>query len=215
MSRPLSISIDVSAFALVNAVDTCSIWNMLSSPRLFSAALSKGCGFVVARYVQYEAIEKPRTNPSQSDLAMQQNFKGRLANRNGFAAEPIALSDLAAVASIPEVRKLGSGEIAALALARKLRSAILTDDQRARRTASIAGVDRAQTTPHLLGWLLYEGALGDSDVDDVIAEHEQQVAEKQGRLSVYFRLMYAEACRCRLLRYQSTTTAPAVLKPAS
>ena len=209
MSKQLTVSVDVSAFALVNAIDTCSIWNMLSSPRLLSAALAKGCGFVVAGYVRYEAIEKQRTNPSQADLIMQQNLKGRLENKKGFASEPISLSDLTAVANIPEVRRLGRGEIAALALARKLRSAILTDDQRARWLASKAGVDRAQTTPHLLGWLLYEGALSDGDVGDIIIEHERQVAEKQGRLSVHFRRIHEEACRCRLLRYQTITIVPA------
>ena len=194
---------DVSVFTLVNAVDTCALWNMFSSPRLLGAALAKGCGFAIADYVRYEALEKARSKPSQADLAMQTEFGRRLQRQQGFALEPVALADLVAIANVAEVRRLGLGEVATLALARKLRAAILTDDQRARRAAPKAGVASAQTTPHLLGWLVYEGAIGDGDVADIIIEHEARVAELKGRLSSHFRLVHEEACRCRLLRYQS------------
>ena len=200
MTKLSSIQVDVSVFMLTSAVDTCSIWNLLSSPRLLSAALGKGCSFVVAGYVHFEAVEKPRSNPSLADIDMRQQFRDRLEKRRGFARMPITVEDLAAVASIQEARKLGRGEIAALALALKLRAAIMTDDQGARRAAPKVGVVGAQTTPHLLGWLLYEGALGDGDVGDVIAEHEERVTETQGRLSKYFRHIHGEAYRCRLLR---------------
>jgi hypothetical protein len=184
----------------VSAIDTCAIWNLFSSPRLLGGALTKGRWFVVASYVRYEAIEKRRSRPTAADLAMQQEFSSRLAKQRGFSGDSITVTDLAAVASMTESRKLGRGELAALALVRKLRAAIMTDDRAARKAAPIAGVACAHTTPQLLGWLLYEGVLTDGDVADVIAEHEGRVGENRGRLTAFFRRIHLEACRCRLLR---------------
>ncbi|WP_137125677.1 type II toxin-antitoxin system VapC family toxin [Roseomonas sp. HF4] len=200
MTEPTGITVDVRDFAPVSAIDTCSIWNLLSSPYLLRAALRKGRWFVAAGYVRYEALEKPRTRPTSPELTMQDEFRRRLAERQGFSEEPMTLEDLQAVAARPEVRKLGRGEIAALALARKLRSAVLTDDRGARRAAPRVGVEPAQTTPHLLGWLLYEGELTDGDVSVIIAEHEARIEATRGRLTVYLRRIHVEAYRCRLLR---------------
>ncbi len=55
------MTVDVRAFAPTNAIDTCAIWNLLSSARLVSAALGRQRWFVVADYVRYEALERPRT----------------------------------------------------------------------------------------------------------------------------------------------------------
>jgi hypothetical protein len=90
MSRSAPVAVDVSAFTLVSAIDTCAIWNLLSSPRLSSAALTKGCWFAVARYVQYEALEKPRSRPSPADLALQQELRDRLQKLRGFKLDPMS-----------------------------------------------------------------------------------------------------------------------------
>jgi hypothetical protein len=153
--EPTAITVDVRNFSPISAIDTCSIWNLHSSPRLLGAALRKGRWFVVARYVRYEALEKPRSRATTEEISMQGEFRQRLARGQGFTEEPMTLDDLQAVATLPEVRKLGRGEVAALALARKLRSAILTEDRGARRAAPHVGVETAHTTPQLLGWLLY------------------------------------------------------------
>ncbi|WP_342240852.1 hypothetical protein [Inquilinus sp. OTU3971] len=200
MTETTGITVDVRTFAAVNAIDTCSIWNLLSSNRLFRAALRRQCFFVVAPYVRYEALDKLWTRPTTSGLEMQVELRQLLSERRGFTEETVSLEDLQAVASAPEARRLGRGEIAALALARKLRSAVLTEDQRARRAAPKVGVDVAQTTPHLLGWLLYEGELTDGDVPVVIAEHEARIEANRGRLTRFLQMIYYEACRCRLLR---------------
>jgi hypothetical protein len=52
-----------------------------------------------------------------------------------------------------------------------------------------------QTTPHLLGRLVFAGHLVDSDIDSIIAEHERLARP----LAKYLREMHAEAMRCRLL----------------
>lgn len=199
--------VDVRTFALTNAIDTCAIWNFLSSGRLVSAALGRKRWFVVAGYVRYEALERPRTNPEQSELELQIRFRDRLHKGQGFSSQSVSLADLQAVASLPGIVRLGGGEIAALALALKMRVGFMTDDQKARTKSVEVGAGTAHTTPHLLGWLIYDGALGDSDVDPIIAEHEECIPKKNGQLSKFFKDAYNEACRCRLARDQAMSKA--------
>lgn len=192
--------VDVRSFAPTNAIDTCAIWNLLSSSRLTSAACSKQRWFVVADYVRYEALNRARTNPEPSELELQAKFRARLEKGQGFSCQSVSLADLQAVANHPAIGRLGGGEIAALALARTMRIGFMTDDQKARAKAADVDVGMAHTTPHLFGWLIYEGALGDGDYSAVIAEHEASIPKQSGRLSKYFRAAYEEACRCRLVR---------------
>ena len=193
------MQVDVRTFTQFNAIDTCAIWNVLSSSCLISAALSKQLWFLVPEYVRYEALDRPRTDPAPSELALQAKFRDILRKSQGFTHQSLSLADLQAVANIPAVGRLGGGEIAALALARKMRIGFLTDDQKARTKAPDAGVGTAHTTPHLLGWLIYEGVLSDSDFGVVVSEHEASVPKKNGQLTKFFRAAYEEACRCRLV----------------
>lgn len=195
-----NITIDVRTFALVSAIDTCSVWNLLSSRRLLMAALAKQRWFLVADYVRYEALVRPRTRSTTGELTLQTEFRERLQQKRGFEAARISIADLLPIANLPEVRKLGRGEIATMALARKIRAGVLTDDQGARKAAPKVGAEPAQTTPQLFGWLLYEGALSDGDVSTVIAEHEDKVPANRGRLTCFLRAAHIEACRCRLLQ---------------
>lgn len=208
MTKALRIEVDVRAFAPVSAIDTCSIWNLLSSKRLLAAARARQRWFLVADYVRYEALVQPRTRPTNGELALQADFRSKLEQQNGFDLAPMSVSDLQAVANLPEVRRLGRGEIAAMALARKMRVGFVSDDQGARKAAPSVGAEPAQTIPHLFGWLLYDGQLSDGDVPVVIAEHEANIAENRGRLSTFLTATYHEACRCRLLR--SVPSSPAV-----
>jgi hypothetical protein len=59
-------------------------------------------------------------------------------------------------------------------------------------------MDRAlvQTTPQMLGWLVFIGRLGDGDIAGVIREHEGW----DRPLKPYFEEMYSEAMRCRLMQ---------------
>lgn len=192
--------IDVTIFAQITTIDTCAIWNVLSSARLTAAAHGKQRWFVVADYVRYEALERPRTDPEPCELDLQAKFRERLQRETGFSRQSVSLADLQALANMPVISRLGQGEIAALALARKMRIGFMTDDQKARLGADEVGAGPAHTTPHLLGWLIYDGALGDSDFGIVIAEHEASVPKKNGQLSKYFRIAYEEACGRRLAR---------------
>lgn len=201
--------VNVGFFAQINAIDTCAIWNVLSSGRLASAALAKQRWFVVADYVRYEALARPRTSPELCELELQDKFRDRLQKGQGFLSQSVSLGDLQAVANMPAINRLGQGEIAALALARRMRIGFMTDDQKARLGADKVDVGPAHTTPHLFGWLIYDGALGDTDVGTVIAEHEASVPKKRGQLTRYFRAAYEEACSRRLARDHAMSGAPA------
>jgi hypothetical protein len=85
----------------------------------------------------------------------------------------IDLEDLQEVEILARRHNLSKGELSAIAFARRTGQAILTDDQKARRLAETALASQyVQTVPHLAGWLLYEGYIGDSEFDDLINEHE-------------------------------------------
>ena len=203
------MKVDVTAFAQINAIDTCAIWNVLSSNRLVSAAVGKNRWFVVADYIRYEALERPRTSPAPCELEVRDKFQDRLRKGQGFSSQSVSLSDLQAVANMPAISRLGQGEIAALALARKMRIGFMTDDQKARLGADMIDAGPAHTTPQLLGWLIYDGVLSDSDIGIVIAEHEAAVPKKNGQLTRYFRAAYEEACSRRLARDHARFGAPA------
>jgi hypothetical protein len=113
-----------------------------------------------------------------------------------FKSYSLDVEDLQDVEILERRRKLSKGELAAIAFAKKTRQAFVTDDQGARKlAAAVMDHSAVQTTPHLLGWLLFAGHLVDSDVDGIVAEHEGL-----GRpLAKYLREMHTEAMRCRLM----------------
>jgi hypothetical protein len=55
------------------------------------------------------------------------------------------------------------------------------------------GDDKVQTTPHIVGWLFYEGIFSDTDLDTLIAEH----ISFNPPLEKYFKEVYQDACRIR------------------
>lgn len=194
-----SVTVDISSFVPGNSIDTCAIWNLLSSPCLTRAAGARQCWFVLASYVRYEALDRPRSRSTLGERAMQEELRELLARQQKFREVSLSVDDLAAVAALGDVRRLGRGEIAAMALALKMRCALMTDDQPARRHASRVGVQTVQTTPHLLGWLHVEGEIGDTEVTTIISEHENRIPADRGPISKFFKAVWYEACRIRLM----------------
>ena len=76
----------------------------------------------------------------------------------------------------------------------------MTDDQQARRLLAACGLAGVQTTPHLLGWLSYQGELTDGDVQTVVAEHERRIPHHRGRLSRFFVAAWRQAMQHLLAR---------------
>jgi hypothetical protein len=186
--------IDPSRFHKANVIDTCAVWNLLASALLTRSAQSHGCVFSITDFVHYECLIKPRRSEDARSGELRSRLAERLASR-AITAYRVEISDL----QDPEIQnhraRVGKGELSALAFARRTRQAFMTDDQRARRVAhGLQPSPCPQTTPHLLGWLVFEGYLGDSEARQVIAEHESL-----GRpLRPHFQTIYERACEFRL-----------------
>lgn len=189
----MSRRVDQIAKAVVT--DTCAVWNVLSSGALHNACVANGFEFVLTDFVLYECLSKPRSRlkPSDSEL------RKRLTTARGqsqFKSYSLSLDDLQEVAILEQRQRLSKGELSAIAFARKVNLGFQTDDQGARKLAvSALATDRIQTTPHVLGWLFFEGHLIDGDLDGIISEHESL----DGPLRPHFKDMHLEAMRCRLL----------------
>jgi hypothetical protein len=187
------MAINPSRFDSANVVDTCAVWNVLSSRRLYNSALSARCHFVITAYVQYECLHKQRTVNKANDNELQTRLRTEQA-KGQFSAYASDIEDLQRIALLQSRKRLGNGEISSIAFAMKHHQALLTDDQKARKLATEAGHTAVQTTPHLFGWLVFTGVLGDDDKNVVIAEHRAL----GGILQQYFEEAYLLALKWRL-----------------
>jgi predicted nucleic acid-binding protein len=107
----------------------------------------------------------------------------------------LSIDDLQDKLLIKHSQQLGIGELSSIAFSKKINQPFLTDDQKARKIAqAILGSDNVQTTPHIVGWLFYNGTLADSDLEPIISEHKSL----KRPLEKYFRLVYEEAMKRRL-----------------
>lgn len=206
------MAIDPSRFHLVNVADTCSVWNILSSARLHSAAKEARCDFCITDFVSYECLVKPRKSPTDADLELRRRLLAEQRN-GGFRAHSCGIDDLQDVTALRDRKRLGMGEISSIAFAMKIRQAVITDDQKARKLATAAGHALTQTTPHLFSWLIFTGRLGDSDHAVVVSQHE----ELGGDLQPHLRDAYELALQCRLnaTRSRSASASPAGLSEAA
>ena len=160
------------AFHPINIVDSCSVWNLLSSRLLWSRAQQAACHFSCTQFVIYECLFKPRKTKTPADDELKRRLKRELSS-SGIAAVQLEIEDLQEVEILARRRNLGKGELSAIAFARRAQQAILTDDKKARRLAEeVLSPLYVQTVPHLAAWLLYAGRIGDSEFDDIVREHE-------------------------------------------
>lgn len=199
MGGACAMAIDPSRFHKSNVTDTCAIWNVLSSRRLFRAACTAGCSFCCTAYVLYECLHKPRKVLTDSDRELRSRLVTAQSEKTIISYD-LSIADLQDVAILESRRRLSKGELTSIAFAAKTRQAFLTDDQKARKLAlSAMEVGHVQTTPHLFGWLMFHSHLGDGDKDDVVSEHEAL----DRPLRIFFEAMYLTALQYRLLLAQS------------
>lgn len=189
------MQINVSSFHPLNVTDSCAVWNVLSSELLFQSAIAARCSFCCTSYVEYECLYKRRSENSPADTAVQEKFrKVKLAGH--LTVHALDIADLQEVDLLQNRQRLSMGEISSIAFANKTGQSVLTDDQKARKLArTMLSSDRVQTTPHLLGWLFFTGALENGHKETIILQHRQS-----GRpLEKYFLEVCSEAERCRTL----------------
>jgi hypothetical protein len=162
---------------------------------LHRTAVGAGCFFSMTDFALYECLSKPRKKIREADLELQRRL--RTARQEGqFTSYPLDVEDLQTVEVLERRQQLSKGELSSIAFAKKTRQAFLTDDQPARALAATE-IDEAlvQTTPQMLGWLVFIGRLGDSDIAGIVEEHEGL----QRPLKPYFIAMYKEGMCHRLI----------------
>lgn len=183
-----------SEFHKINVIDTCSIWNILSSNILYQASISAGCHYSCTAFVQYECLDKPRKSINEKDHELQKRLK-KEQTKGRFEVFHLELEDLLDVDVLDKRKALGKGELSSIAFAKRTGQAFITDDQGARElAASYIDKKMVQTVPRLLGWLFFNQALSDHDKNDIILEH----VKYHRPLKKYFEIMYGKALERRL-----------------
>ena len=194
-------AIDPTKFHLINVVDTCSVWNILSSKLLYRIAKNARCDFCITSFVHYECLVKRRKSSSEAKTELMNRLRTE-QKLGAFQAHSCDISDLQAIKVLERRKRLGKGELSSIAFASKIGHAVLTDDMRARKLAFQSGHSLTQTTPHLFSWLSFTGRLNDSDKTQVIRDHQamEQV------LAPHFENAFEMALKC-LLNAKPVTTA--------
>ncbi|MRD74121.1 hypothetical protein GH865_12805 [Rhodocyclus tenuis] len=146
------MALDPTTFCPMAVADTCSVWNVLSSRKLYQASVSAKVHFCMTPMVLYECLHKPRSSmtPEKAELIL----RLKNAQRDGrFPIQACALEDLAELAR-QAPKGLGSGEMSCIAAAYRIRSiAFMTDEKRARNFASQHLRLNVETTPKLRNYV--------------------------------------------------------------
>jgi hypothetical protein len=180
---------DPSKFNKLNVVDSCAIWNIISTQLLRTTAHSAGCSFCCTDFVYYECLYKPRTKVKNEDITLQ-NLLKREMQHGKFKNYHLDIEDLQEIEVLQKRKNLGKGELSSIVFAKKTYQAFLTDDRGARNLAEkVLTHHNVQTTAHLLGWLFFECFLSDGDLNRIIDEHKLH----NGNLEEYFIVMYYRA----------------------
>lgn len=186
---------DVSRFERLNVSDTCAVWNVLSSLLLHRTAIGVGIQFCITDYVRYECLEKERSSETSSDKELQGRLRAAQA-RGVYRSYQLTVEDLQEMTLLERRKRLGKGELSSIAFAMRTNQAFHTDDRGARKLGrEVLSDSRVQTTPHLLGHLVFQNRLSDGGAMATIEEHRRL----DRPLEAPFERMYEEALRCRLL----------------
>jgi len=152
-----------------------------------------GCHFCCSQYVLYECLCKKPNKPKPSFEELKKRLV-REQSRGQFREIHLDVDDLQSVDALRNRKRLSMGELASMVLAKRIGQAFLSDDQKAQKLAEdFLDPKMVQTTPHLLGWLVFSGVLVDGDIPAIVTEHETL----QRPLAARFDEEYREAMRCR------------------
>lgn len=203
------MAINPAEFHLMNVADTCSVWNILSSVTLHAAAKKAGCSFCITDVVRYELLVKPRSQPKPSDTELRKRLGVEQA-LGGFPSHSCSMEDLRVFSALEQRKKLGKGELSSIAFAMRIRQAVITDDVKAAKLARESGHGLTQTTPHLLAWLDFNGALTGPEKQDVLTQH----ADLNGSLAGPFARAMEMASQCKA-NASNSAAASSATKPSS
>jgi hypothetical protein len=109
------------------------------------------------------------------------------------------------VETLDKRKRVSKGELSSIVFAKKTQQAFMTDDKKAANLArTMIPTDKVQSTPHLLGWLYFNGRLLDADKVTILTELE----ELNRNLRTQIEETYHEALRCRLMSQASADSQP-------
>jgi predicted nucleic acid-binding protein len=189
------MKIDITSFKLINVIDTCSIWNLLSSDKLYMLSKEKGCYFCFTKFVEYECLFKRRKSAKETEIILVEKLKTEISRKN-FQPYPISIEDLQNIEVLKAQKNLSKGELSSIVFAKKTNQAFITDDQKARILSELViGLENTQTIPQLFGWLVYSGVILDTDKKIIINQHI--AAERI--LGKFFEAMFLKALEIRLM----------------
>jgi len=191
-----------TVFTPYNVIDSCSIWNLLSSQILYRAAVSDSasCLFSCTNYVYYECIIKRRHNTSLKENELKERLIQERSKGKQFCDYHLSIEDLQDLEILEKRKNLGKGELSSIVFAKKTNQSFMTDDRGARVLAeSVLNKDKVQTIPHLFGWLMFNNFISDSDKDPIVQEHSSFRTTKRGNLTKFFEEMYKKALEFRLM----------------
>jgi predicted nucleic acid-binding protein len=189
------MNIDITNCNKVNIIDSCSLWNVLSSLIVYSVVLENKFSFSVTKFVEYECLYKPRTNPNTKDKELQNKLRSEI-NKGKITCHNLTIEDLQDDFILKHRNAIGIGELSSIAFAKKVSVSFLTDDKKARKIgANILGKSGVQTTPLVLGWLFFNNLLSDGDIEEIIKSHK----EYNRPLEKYFREVHTESLRLKYM----------------
>ena len=189
------MALDPRKFHGMLVTDTCAVWNMLSSRKLFRSACASHLNFCITPMVLYECLDKPRKTVTLEQTELINRFKAARGG-NLFPTQACELDDLLFISRKAPVG-LGSGELSCIATAYKLTTiAVMTDERQARLYAEQSLRLIVETTPKLYAWLHYNRHLSDGDHEEVINEHEKY---ERRPLTKYLNEAYETALQYRLI----------------
>ena len=188
------MNIDITKCFKSNLIDTCSIWNILSSPIIYSVLLDNNFSLSITKFVEYECLFKYRPQQNSKELNLRCLLEKELI-KGKIKCHALTLEDLQDDFILENRKKIGIGELSSIAFAKKVSIAFLTDDQKARKLASNhIGKVNVQTTPLILGWLLFNNLISDGDIEPIIKSHN----EHNRPLEKYFRYVHMESHRIKM-----------------
>lgn len=179
-------------------VDTCAVWNMLSSRIFNQAAVQSRLFFCITPFVLHECSAKRSVSPAEQQEQQKELLtRLQIERTNGrFSLQGCSVNDLAAV-SAAAPGKLGAGELSCIAVAYGIRSMVfMSDDKAAKKYAEEKLNLQVESTPRLYGYLHYHRHLGDSDHSKVIQEHE---LFEQRPLTKFLEVTFNQAMHSRLM----------------
>ncbi|MGJ1223888.1 hypothetical protein [Sphingobacterium siyangense] len=193
----MTFDFDITTYHKLNVIDTCSIWNILACPRIYSATIDASCYFSFTEYVHYECLFKKRSTCTPKSL---QNKLKTEVDQKRFMKINLSIDDLQEISLLENRKKLGMGELSSIALAKKTKQVFFTDDKKARQLGEqILGKENVQTTPRLVGAFFYQRILADEDLNIILEQHKASLNSTWGDLTPFFKEIYKTSLERRAL----------------